>query len=239
MDGPGRPSGPAPSIGGVDLQDAWELGRELMDEHGLEAWQLTFDRAKRRAGACRYQTRTISLSAPLARLHDVSHVTDTVLHEIAHALVGPRAGHGPRWRAVAADLGATPERCLAEDVPTIAGRWLGVCPQGHTTDRHRRPTRVLSCRRCSPRFDPDALYEWTYDGQVVAMHPSYVAELQGLRAGGSAVVRRLAPGSRVEIIAPGRWDGRTGLVLKTGRTRYHVRCGRDVVTVPFSLVEPV
>lgn len=224
-----------PRVLDVDLRQAWELGRELMDEHGLVEWELVFDRARRRAGACRYRDLTISLSAPLTRLHEPEHVTDTVLHEIAHALAGPRAGHGPRWRATAVAIGASPERCLAEDVPRIEGRWLGVCPQGHTVDRHRRPTRVQSCRRCSPRFDIGALLEWTHDGRVVPMHPNYVAELAALSGGGA--VRYHGVGARVRIIAPGPWDGQVGLVVKRGRTRYHLRCGRHIVTVPFALVE--
>ena len=41
-------------------------------------------------------------------------VTDTILHEIAHALAGPGAGHGPAWKATASRLGATPKSCAPE-----------------------------------------------------------------------------------------------------------------------------
>ena len=35
-------------------------------------------------------------------------IRDTVLHEIAHAIAGPEAGHGPLWKATARRIGATP-----------------------------------------------------------------------------------------------------------------------------------
>jgi len=100
----------------VDLEDARRLATELMTRHGLAGWRFELDRAKRRAGICRHQQRTIGLSAPLTRLHPEAEVRDTILHEIAHALAGPRAGHGPAWVATALRIG-----CLALIVLGVAG----------------------------------------------------------------------------------------------------------------------
>ena len=41
-------------------------------------------------------------------------MTDTILHEIAHAIAGANAGHGPVWKAVAKRIGAAP-RARAEE----------------------------------------------------------------------------------------------------------------------------
>ena len=38
---------------------------------------------------------------------DPREVRDTILHEIAHALAGAKAKHGPAWKAIARRLGAT------------------------------------------------------------------------------------------------------------------------------------
>ena len=57
------------------------------------AGRVAYDSAKRRAGVCRFATQTLGLSAPLTTLHSEVEVRDTILHEIAHALVGPRHGH--------------------------------------------------------------------------------------------------------------------------------------------------
>ncbi|NYF98372.1 SprT-like domain-containing protein [Janibacter cremeus] len=164
----------------MDIQDARVLARELMDEHGLGDWTLVLDRAKRRAGVCRYTDRAIGLSAHLTRLHTLDQVRDTVLHEIAHALAGPRAAHGPRWRATATAIGASPDRCLPEDAARIPGSWLGTCPRGHTVDRHRRPSRVLSCRRCGPGFSVDSIFTWTHHGVPTDPGEGYRRELAGI-----------------------------------------------------------
>lgn len=229
----------------VEIAEADALARSLMARHGLHDWELHFDRAKRRAGMTRSRDRVISLSAPLVLLHGEHDVRDTVLHEIAHALVGPRAGHGPVWREAAERVGARPQRCLGSEVPVVPGRWVGTCPRGHTVDRHRRPTAVVSCVTCSRSFDPGALLEWTLDGVPDPVSPRYQAQLRSMRnapvasgasTGATTEGVRVDVGDIVVITAPGRWSGARAVVLKRARTRYHVKVGRTVVTVPFALV---
>lgn len=223
----------------MDTGEARELARGLMDEHGLGDWQLVFDRAKRRAGICRAAERTIGLSGPLTRLHSREQVRDTVLHEIAHALVGPQHGHGPRWRAMARRVGASPDRCLPQDAPTVPGAWVGTCPAGHVITRHRRPTRVSSCRECGAGFSTSTIFAWTHHGVDVPMTPAYERQLAAVRlaadrAGSGDAV---AVGDRVRVLTPGRYQGFVGVVVKRGRTRFHVRGRGSVVTVPFEHVE--
>src|SRR4051812_12271673 len=76
---------------------------------------------------------------------------DTLLHEIAHALVGPGHGHGPAWRRKCREVGARPVRCGPADMP--AGRWRARCGGcGRAFDRHRRPKCVRGwfCKACGP-----------------------------------------------------------------------------------------
>lgn len=222
----------------MDLRHARSLARGLLDLHGLQDWTLVLDRAKTRAGVCRPHRREIGLSAHLTRLHPEEEVRDTVLHEIAHALVGPRHGHGPVWRAKALEIGCSAQRCSSTDVPQVEGPWIGTCPAGHVRRRHRRPTRVASCSRCSAVFDPAHLLAWTHLGRKVPMHPNYEAELAALRD--PRQPRSLDPltvGDRVRVVAPGRFHGTVGEIHKRGRTRFHIRVPGGVLTVPFSLVE--
>ncbi|HLS13512.1 MAG TPA: SprT-like domain-containing protein [Beutenbergiaceae bacterium] len=148
----------------MDLDEAWAMGRELLDQHDLRHWDLSFDRAKRRAGLCRYDARTISLSRHLTALHSPDQVRDTVLHEVAHALAGAEAGHGPSWRATARRIGASTARTLAADAPMPPAPWQGHCPAGHQVQRFRRPSRPVSCSRCCPRFCLAHLISWTREG---------------------------------------------------------------------------
>src|SRR4051794_36578616 len=96
----------------MDLTAAFDLAESLIARHGLSGWRVEFDTAKRRAGICRYAERVIGLSAPLTRLHDEAEVRDTVLHEVAHALVGARHGHDSVWRHTARRIGCSGLRCV-------------------------------------------------------------------------------------------------------------------------------
>jgi predicted SprT family Zn-dependent metalloprotease len=224
----------------MDLHDARILARSLLDEHGLTGWRVSFDRAKSRAGICRYSDRVIGLSAPITRLHSEAEVRDTILHEVAHALAGPAAGHGPRWKAVARRIGSSGERCVSSSSPRVHGAWVGVCPQGHTADRHRRPDRVLLCRPCGSRPTLERVFSWSHHGRPVPpahIHPTYASELAALSRG--ARLQRLGLGVKARVVAPGPLHGQVGRVMKVGRTRYHVRLPGGTYTVPFGLVEPV
>lgn len=222
----------------MDTRDALDLPRALLDRHGLIRWTVEWDSAKSRAGICRFREQTIGLSAPLTRLHGEAEVRDTILHEIAHALAGPEAKHGPRWRQVARSIGCSAQRCVPETSERIAGTWLGVCPAGHCITRHRAPTRVVTCPECSPAFDLRHLFAWSLHGHPARMHPNYSAELAALRSG-IAPVTMLPVGSHVRITAPGRYAGQTGTVVRRGRTRFHVRCANVTLDVPFAGVERV
>ena len=91
-----------------------EQARELMDRHGLADWGLRFTCARTKLGECRPGRKLISLSRMHAVNGPAALVTDTILHEIAHALAGPGAGHGPAWKVIARRLGATPKSCAPE-----------------------------------------------------------------------------------------------------------------------------
>ncbi|MDE0281566.1 MAG: SprT-like domain-containing protein [Gammaproteobacteria bacterium] len=82
--------------------------RGLMDRHGLAEWTLGFIAARGKLGECRPLERRIGLSRHHAVTGSPEQVADTVLHEIAHALAGSGAGHGPAWKAIARRIGATP-----------------------------------------------------------------------------------------------------------------------------------
>ena len=79
-----------------------------MDRNDLHAWSFRFGNARTNLGECRAKERLIVLSRAHAMEGTPDDVEDTVLHEIAHALAGPEAGHGPAWKAIARRLGARP-----------------------------------------------------------------------------------------------------------------------------------
>lgn len=220
---------------------ALRLARGLLSEHGLRGWTVGLDRAKTRAGATHFGTRRITLSGPLTRLHDEDLVLDTILHEIAHALVGSAHGHDAVWKAKARQIGASDSRCFSSDAATSLAPFIGTCSQGHEIRRHKRPTRLVTCAKCSSRFDIAHLFDWTYRGHGFPVHPDYARGLSDHAAGRppSAPPRpRLALGALARIRATGSYEGRTGEIEGVGRSRYQVRVDEGVLSVPFDLVEP-
>jgi predicted SprT family Zn-dependent metalloprotease len=142
-------------------EDSQALALELMGKHGLLAkgWTFHFDNAKRRFGYCQYRPKMISISKHLSELNSEEQVKDTILHEIAHALAGPRAHHYAKWRYQAMVVGAKPERCYSADVVQPPHKWTGTCPNGHVTKRMKR--MKISCGRCQPTWNPELMFTWT------------------------------------------------------------------------------
>ena len=129
------------------LRVTLEMAASLMAAHGLDGWNVKLDHARRRAGQCDYRKREISLSRHYVRHAEESHIRDTILHEIAHALVGPHHGHDAVWRRKAREIGCTATRCHTLNFATEP--WIMRCPNGcFETGRHRRKAGLVcaSCR---------------------------------------------------------------------------------------------
>lgn len=126
--------------------EAINLATDLMKEHGLGDWRIKLDHARRRAGQCDYNKKEISLSRHYVRYAEMDHIRDTILHEIAHALVGPHHGHDAVWRQQARAIGCTATRC--HTLNFSHARWIMRCPNGcFEVERHRRKSG-LHCATC-------------------------------------------------------------------------------------------
>jgi predicted SprT family Zn-dependent metalloprotease len=96
----------------MDIPQAEKLATQLMHQHGLDGWQFKWDRATKRLGSCNYTRKRITLSPHQTKNRKEHEVKDTILHEIAHALLPPRTGHGKLWKAKCVQIGARPQRCV-------------------------------------------------------------------------------------------------------------------------------
>ena len=109
-----RAEGDAARNGAARLNAVAAAARRLMDEHGLADWTLAFVESGRRLGDCNFRDRVIRIGRAHALEDGEERIRDTVLHEIAHAIAGPKAGHGPLWKATARRIGATPRARVYE-----------------------------------------------------------------------------------------------------------------------------
>ncbi len=128
--------------------------RSLMDLHGLYDWKFEFSNDIHTVGWCWYKEKTLKFSRKYTH-HGWDEIEDTILHEIAHALVGPKVkAHGYEWQAMARRIGARPKTCAEshvrpKDVPDF--KYVIKCPKcDKKWYRHRMKKRNFGskCPRC-------------------------------------------------------------------------------------------
>ena len=59
--------------------------------------------------------KEIGISKKLTQINEISESEDTVLHELAHALVGSGHGHNAVWKQMCVKIGAKPESCYKDE----------------------------------------------------------------------------------------------------------------------------
>ncbi len=128
------------------LKDVSSEAERLMEHHGLSNWSFQFDDAYVRAGCCNHGTKTISLSHLFVLRAPEHEVQDTVLHEIAHALVGSNHGHDQVWRAAALSIGCSGRRC--HRVRFAPPRYVVSCLQCQWKRKAQKRNRYAVCRAC-------------------------------------------------------------------------------------------
>ena len=161
----------------MNKSDAKQLALQLMREHCLRPnlhkggrdWKFKFDNAKKRFGICRYSCRTISLSSELVLLNSVDEVRDTILHEIAHALVGPNHHHDSVWKDKAKEIGARTDSSKWDNVKRVPGKLQLVCETcGDTVYYHRKVLLPRACGGCCKKYN-GGKYSSQYELKEVAM----------------------------------------------------------------------
>lgn len=151
------------------------LALELMQQHGLlaQGWRFGFDNPRKRLGQCNYVTRMITVSAHWAKVMPEEQIRETILHEIAHALAGSHAGHGPGWRAIALRIGSDGTRCASVPGVKIEEKpaWTGTCPAcSKSVGQYRAPLRVSACSDCCRGgYKVRYALRWTKNGQPVSL----------------------------------------------------------------------
>ena len=150
--------------------EAKKLVLDLMTEHKLldDGWYFRFNNSRTIAGQCNHTYKEINLSKFLLPHMLDSSIKNTILHEIAHALVGYSHGHDSVWRRKALEIGCDGNRCYnqknsfksgSKDTIIKSSKYNLTCKTcGYTVAKHRKPKNDFSCSSCNPNgFNPDNL----------------------------------------------------------------------------------
>lgn len=118
-------------------------------------WSFRWNKRKSHLALCDFGNKTIQLSIFYAQIGSHEDINDSILHEVAHAIAGPDAGHGPKWKKVCREIGARPIRC-GKTVPNMPSKYKGTCPGcGHIYSAHRKlsnmNTRLCGIKGCDAK----------------------------------------------------------------------------------------
>lgn len=166
------------------LHQVEQLACRLIAEH-IPHWSFRFNRQRRTLGLCRFREQRIELSRHHAEAGTLDQAEATLLHEIAHALAGPRTGHGPKWQRVMQSLGQTPEVTARTSYDLNDYRWALVRRDGKQlhwiAGRYRKPRQ---CAHLALRGRPETLgtvYFCAYKDYLAWQNGKLVLEALALR----------------------------------------------------------
>ena len=138
----------------MNLTLAKNLAIDLLEKHKLKRWSFRFDHARRRFGCCNFNKKEITLSRTLTELNSPKIVSDTIIHEVAHALAGPRSAHGEKWKEVVRELGGEPTRCyLHKEIKTPPAKYIAYCANCTKEFPALRKKQKVACRSCCKKFN--------------------------------------------------------------------------------------
>lgn len=148
----------------MNANEILKYAEEMVQAYGLVGWKVKVNgRFFNVLGRCKYRTKTIELSKAYIEQGTQEHINDTILHEIAHALVGEGHGHGIVWQRKAREIGAIPKRC--SKTVKLKGKYEYVCNTcGNTYHRTRKMTKLVACGICCTkynygRYSPQYVYQ--------------------------------------------------------------------------------
>jgi hypothetical protein len=147
------------NTGRMGAVDALRITREVLVDHGLHGWGVALDSARKRAGQCNHTTRTISMSTVLLAQRSWEDSYNTIIHEVAHAIVGHGHGHDGVWQRQHQAMGGDGKRCFDHQLDHSDAPWVGECAHGRQFGRYKTPMagRTYHCK-CAAG---SSLVEWS------------------------------------------------------------------------------
>jgi len=159
--------------------EAQHLAIELIDEHvttDRPKWSFSWLTGVSQLGRCNYVHGyiVIQLNHRYTMLAEEKEVRDTIIHEIAHGLVGSGHGHDYVWKMKCRQLGIRPMRCAShEDKAAVELRAesanyvaeCATCHKKHYAMKYTKNMRFgrVHCSPCARRYGFNDNNKLTYN----------------------------------------------------------------------------
>lgn len=141
----------------MNEQEVMKIGQFLLQKYELIDWKFQINkRCKLRMGYCNFDKKVIEVSKCLIDVGTPEDIQDTILHEIAHALVGRGYGHGKVWKAKAIEIGAIPKACNSHKIKLPKGKAKYICYNcGYEEQIYRLPRKkiMVACASCCKKYN--------------------------------------------------------------------------------------
>ena len=139
------------------LQKNWKWCKNYFDrkskEFKITGWKIGLDHAMKRLGQTDYNKKLITVSRHFLRGPNCNEkrIRNTVLHEIAHVLVGPNHSHDKVWKNMALKIGCDGRVSSTMDLPDA--KWLMYCPKNCFKQGYFRKPKIENkvCLKCKSR----------------------------------------------------------------------------------------
>lgn len=131
------------------LQQALVRGSELLVQHGIGDWRVSFHRKRRVLADCNHMKKTIRYSLHFITIATKEQLEGVTLHEIAHALVGVQHGHDNVFRRKVLELGGDPDYASASvKNPVFTHKYNLTCPECGW-ESHCNRNKSYRCTPCA------------------------------------------------------------------------------------------
>jgi len=134
------------------VQEYLKTAESLLKKYKLDKWNCAVSHnARSWLAKCYYGNKQIVLSKYLLELGSNEEVMDTILHEVAHAIVGPDVEHhGKEWLAKSKELGCSGNLAGHRIAPYLYEAKCSKCNSEFGLDKLRK-NKTYFCQPCADR----------------------------------------------------------------------------------------
>lgn len=128
------------------LEAVTSRAKELLNEHELDGWGVTFNYSRDTVAVASHKNKTISYSKYFVVSAGKEEFDGVTLHEITHALLGPGKGHNYEFRKLCRKISRTDKYARAS-IPTHIRKYTLTCDTCGYSGTHNKKIQVY-CKRC-------------------------------------------------------------------------------------------